>query len=89
MWVIKEDPTQLRSLFMLTKADGQAVVAHACNPSSLGGRGREISEVSLSYRVSSRTGRAIQRNPVSGKKKPKKPRQMDSRVQGQPSTEQS
>jgi hypothetical protein len=38
----------------------------------LGGRGRRISEfkVSLVYKVSSRTARAIQRNPVS-KKKPK------------------
>jgi hypothetical protein len=41
------------------------VVAHAFNPS----RGRRISEfeVSLVYRVSSRTARAIQRNPVSKK----------------------
>jgi hypothetical protein len=45
----------------------------------LGGRGRWISEfeASLVYKVSSRTGRAIQRNPVSknrkkGKKKKKK-----------------
>jgi hypothetical protein len=37
----------------------------------LGGRGRRISEfeVSLVYRVSSRTVRATQRNPVSGGKK--------------------
>jgi hypothetical protein len=36
----------------------------------LGGRGRQISEfkASLVYRMSSRTARAIQRNPVSGKK---------------------
>jgi hypothetical protein len=36
----------------------------------LGGRGRQISEfeASLVYRVSSRTARAIQRNPVSKKK---------------------
>jgi hypothetical protein len=36
----------------------------------LGGRGRQISEfeASLVYRVSSRTARATQRNPVSGKK---------------------
>ena len=47
----------------------RAVVAHACNPSTLGGRGRWISEfeASLVYRVSSRTARAIQRNPVSKK----------------------
>jgi hypothetical protein len=37
----------------------------------LGGRGRQISEfkVSLVYKVRSRTARAIQRNPVSKKKK--------------------
>jgi hypothetical protein len=37
----------------------------------LGGRGRQISEfeASLVYRMSSRTVRAIQRNPVSKKKK--------------------
>jgi hypothetical protein len=37
----------------------------------LGGRGRRISELkaSLVYRVSSRTARATQRNPVSRKKK--------------------
>jgi hypothetical protein len=37
----------------------------------LGGRGRQISEfeASLVYRVSSRTARAIQRNPVSKKNK--------------------
>jgi hypothetical protein len=39
----------------------------------LGGRGRWISEfeASLVYRVSSRTVRAIQRNPVSTKQKTK------------------
>jgi hypothetical protein len=38
---------------------------------ALGGRGRWISEfeASLVYKVSSRTARAPQRNPVSGKKK--------------------
>jgi hypothetical protein len=47
------------------------VVAHAFNPSTLGGRGRQISEfeASLIYRVSSRTARATQRNPVSKKNK--------------------
>ena len=37
----------------------------------MGGRGRQISEfeASLVYRVSSRTARATQRNPVSKKKK--------------------
>jgi len=40
----------------------------------LGGRGRQISEfkASLVYKVSSRTARATQRNPVSKKKKKKK-----------------
>jgi hypothetical protein len=40
----------------------------------LGGRGRQISEFedSLVYRVSSRTARAIQRNPVSEKKQKQK-----------------
>jgi hypothetical protein len=48
----------------------------------LGGRGRQISEfkTSLLYRVSSRTARAIQRNPVS--KKPKKKKKYDSRLGG-------
>jgi hypothetical protein len=38
-----------------------------------GGRGRRISEfeVSLGYKVSSRTARAIQRNPVSKKQEQK------------------
>jgi hypothetical protein len=47
---------------------GPGVVAHAFNPSQhSGGRGRQISEfeASLVYKVSSRTARAIQRNPVS------------------------
>jgi hypothetical protein len=40
----------------------------------LGGRGRRISEfeASLVYKVSSRTARAIQRNPVSKTKRKKK-----------------
>jgi hypothetical protein len=42
----------------------------------LGGRGRRISEfkVKLVYRVSSRTARATQRNPVSIKKKKRRRR---------------
>jgi hypothetical protein len=48
----------------------------------LGGRGRQISEfeASLVYKVSSRTARAIHRNPVSKKtQKPKtKPKQKKS-----------
>jgi hypothetical protein len=47
------------------------VVAHAFNLKHSGGRGRRISEfeASLVYRVSSRTARATQRNPVSKSKK--------------------
>jgi hypothetical protein len=39
----------------------------------LGGRGRQISEfkVSLAYKVSSRTAKATQRNPVSKEKQNK------------------
>jgi hypothetical protein len=46
------------------------VLAHAFTP-YLGGRDRQISqfEASLVYKVSSRTARAIQRNPVSKKQK--------------------
>jgi hypothetical protein len=49
----------------------------------LGGRDRQISEfeASLVYKVSSRTARAIQRNPVSRKKKKKKE---DSRERNNP-----
>jgi hypothetical protein len=48
----------------------------------LGGRGRRISEfeASLVYRVSSRTARAIQRNPVSKNKT----KQKNKEVQSQP-----
>ena len=51
------------------------MVAHTFNPST-GGRGRQISEfkASLVYRVSSRTVRDTQRDPVSKKKKKKKKR---------------
>jgi hypothetical protein len=44
-----------------------------CVTQHSGGRGRQISEfeASLVYRVSSRTARAKQRNPVSKKKKKK------------------
>jgi hypothetical protein len=48
------------------KATQQAVVAHAFNPSTW------EAEASLVYKVSSRTARAIQRNPISKKKKKKK-----------------
>jgi hypothetical protein len=47
----------------------------------LGGRGRWISEfeASLVYRVSSRTARAIQKNPVSKKQKRKKEKEKRER----------
>jgi hypothetical protein len=50
------------------------VVVHAFNPSTQEARGRRISEfeASLVYKVTSRTARAIQRNPVSKKPKNKK-----------------
>ena len=53
-----------------TLAHSRVVAAHTGNPSTLGGRGRGISEfeASLVYRVSSRTARATQRNPVWKKK---------------------
>jgi hypothetical protein len=43
----------------------------------LGGRGRRISEfeANLVYKVSSRTARTVQRNPVSKKPKKKKKKQ--------------
>ncbi|EDL20906.1 mCG144694, partial [Mus musculus] len=46
----------------------------------LGGRGRRISEfeASLVYKVSSRTARAIQRNPVSKRQKKKTKQKGDS-----------
>ena len=51
----------------------RAVVAHTYISSTLEGRGRRISEfeASLVYRVSSRTHRTIQRNPVSKTKENK------------------
>jgi hypothetical protein len=47
----------------------------------LGGRGRWISEfkASLVYRVSSRTARAIRRNPVSKKKRKEEKRREEKR----------
>ena len=49
------------------------MVVHAFNPSSQEGRSRQISEfeASLVYKVSFRTARATQRNPVSKKRKEK------------------
>jgi hypothetical protein len=47
----------------------------------LGGRGRQISEFKaiLVYRVSSRTARATQRNPVSKNQKKKKKRKKEKK----------
>jgi hypothetical protein len=68
------------------------VVAHAFNPSTREGRGRQISEfeASLVYKVSSREARAIQRNPVSKKKQKNKKqktktknKQTNKRISGQ------
>jgi hypothetical protein len=49
----------------------------------LGGRGRQISEfkASLVYRVSSRTARATQRNPVSKKTKTKQQQQKEHKLE--------
>jgi hypothetical protein len=56
------------------------VVANTFNPSTLGGRGRQIFEfeASLVYKVSSRTARATQRNPVSKNQKKKKKKKSTS-----------
>jgi hypothetical protein len=50
----------------------------------LGGRGRRISEIeaSLVYRVSSRTARTIQRNPVSKNQKKKKEEEKEEKRRG-------
>jgi hypothetical protein len=58
----------------------------------LGGRGRQISEfeASLVYRVSSRTARAIQRNPVlknKNKNKNKNKTRIDSVIRFRPASE--
>jgi hypothetical protein len=54
----------------------------------LGGRGRQISEfkVSLVYKVSSRTARAVQRNPVSKNQNQTKPNQTKPNKQKKPTT---
>jgi hypothetical protein len=56
----------LQDFFLIKKPSQPGMVAHAFHPSILGGRGRQISKfkASLVYRVSSRTARATQRNPV-------------------------
>ena len=59
------------------------MVAHAFNPSTWEAeRGRRISEfeASLVYKVSSRTARAIQRNPVSKNQKKKKTKKKNKKI---------
>jgi hypothetical protein len=75
--------------FKSSKSPG--VVAHAFNPQHSGDRGRRISEfeASLVYKVSSRTARATQRNPVSKNQKNKKVKEFEvtssyRRVRNQP-----
>jgi hypothetical protein len=60
--------SRLSVLILIKQTTTQAVVVHAFNPRV---RGRQISEfkISLVYRVSSRTARATQRNPVSKQNK--------------------
>jgi hypothetical protein len=58
----------------------------------LGGRGRQISEfeASLVYKVSSRTARDTQRNPVSKKKKKRKKKEKEKvRKAGLPADRQT
>jgi hypothetical protein len=54
----------------------------------LGGRGRWISEfkASLVYKVSSRTARAIQRNPVLKKRKEKKKKEILTKIETEEET---
>ena len=64
-------PHTIFKVKILPKVPG--MVAYAFNPSTRRGRGRWISEfeASLVYKVSSRTARDIQRNPVSKNQKTK------------------
>ena len=57
------------------------MVAHDFNPSTLGGRGTQISEfeASLVYKVNSRSARAIQRNPVLKKTKNQNPKKNNNK----------
>jgi hypothetical protein len=69
-----------RSLAVKKMKGSQAVVVHAFKSQHLGGRGRRVSEfeASLVYRVSSRTARAIQRNPVLKNKAKQNPLSQNS-----------
>ena len=75
----KQTYKQKRSLF------SWAVVAHTCNPSTLRGRDRWISEFefNLVYRVSPRTARAPQRNPVLKLQKKNKKQQQKKQTKHQ------
>jgi RNase P/RNase MRP subunit p29 len=66
--------TKRNSVSNKTKQNKTGMVVLAFNPSTLGGRGRQISEfeASLVYRVNSRTARATKRNSVSNKTKQNK-----------------
>ena len=73
----RADLKRLWELEIRKQPQSRAVVAHACNPSTLGGRDRQISEfeASLVYRMSSRTpARATQRNPVWENKQTQNPK---------------
>jgi hypothetical protein len=65
--------TESRMADMKISYFSQAVLTHAFNPSTWEGEAGRFSEfeASLVYRVSSRTARAIQRNPVSKNQKRK------------------
>ena len=59
------------------------VVMHTLSPSSWKAKGiRSLFQASLVYRVSSRTARTTQRNPVSKRKKPKSKQRKESRKEG-------
>jgi hypothetical protein len=66
--------TQRRNLVSKKHTSRAGMRHHAFKSQHLGGRGRRISEfeASLVYRVSSRTARATQRDPVSKKQTKKK-----------------
>jgi hypothetical protein len=61
------------------------VVAHAFNPSTREAEaGRSEFEASLVYKVSSRTARAVQRNPASKKTKNKQTKKKQNKTKKNP-----